>query len=657
MSTADPLQCMICSKRHKDPRILECFHSFCRECIDKHINKIEAKASFACPMCRTEIVIPKSGVKGFKVNYYIRAIQASAAFSTFSNCDKCKPETVEAEDRCLECESNYCDTCSNRHIDTDGHRDHHVIKLSKPETKSITQLSHKSYCEKHKEENKFYCMLCEIPVCKECVAKVSDHKGHKYKSIQEGAKEKREKVNPMIKSMHEYLPCLQDYVKEMVDSKKLLDGYSQEAITNIKNRCQFLKDQIDKVGNNLIAEVDSHKNGENERIDKHIEVTQHTITSVSSINNSVEEILNLGNDAEVVLMCQRVQNRFKHVDKEIPQSGLKSCKSTTFHVGADDAKCLEDMVGYCDNTDIKMPFLPLPWGLRIALQFDVQLLFSFKVSEVMDTIHAIAPISDKEAWICCGWGTNQMHLFSNKGVKLRTQKLDIQIDDIHGRPNGEVYISSYDGKKLVKLDQDLNAKDFVKLNWYPGGITFTKKNQLLVCAVDSYVTTRGQASRRMVIRMNEAGQILDQIEEDGCQEIFCAPYRLHQNMLGDICVSDREENNVRITTLSTQGVVKHYYRGPSEIALKKPFNPFGVVADKSGNVLVADWSNHAVHLLDLSGQFIGFLLSEKDGIRGPNAMALDKEGHLWVGDTKSTVWIYKYARKGENGTQSPSTIQ
>jgi sugar lactone lactonase YvrE len=123
-------------------------------------------------------------------------------------------------------------------------------------------------------------------------------------------------------------------------------------------------------------------------------------------------------------------------------------------------------------------------------------------------------------------------------------------------------------------------------------------------------------------------------------------------MRGDIWVYDREENNVRITTLTTDGVVKHYDRGLSEVTLKKPFNPFGIVADKSGHVLVADWSNHSDHLLDLSGQFIGFLLSEKDGIRGPNAMALDKEGNLWVGDTKSTVWIFKYSRVGENGPPS-----
>ncbi|KAK3100585.1 hypothetical protein FSP39_022181 [Pinctada imbricata] len=119
-------------------------------------------------------------------------------------------------------------------------------------------------------------------------------------------------------------------------------------------------------------------------------------------------------------------------------------------------------------------------------------------------------------------------------------------------------------------------------------------------------------------------------------------------MLGDVVISDREENNVHTTTFNFEGFVKNKYFGQNDIGtLKKPFNPFGIVADKQGHVLVADWSNHAIHLLDLSGQFIGFLITDNYGIRGPNALALDKEGHLWIGDTKSTVWVFKYSRRTE----------
>ena len=176
-------------------------------------------------------------------------------------------------------------------------------------------------------------------------------------------------------------------------------------------------------------------------------------------------------------------------------------------------------------------------------------------------------------------------------------------------------------------------------------MTLTRKNELLVNAVDSYITTRSSASRRMVLRINEKGDIIDTIEEDGFSPLFCAPYRLHENMLGDVVISDREENNVHTTTFTLEGFVKNKYVGQNDIGTKKPFNPFGIVADKQGHVLVADWSNHAIHLLDLSGQFIGFLITDNYGIRGPNALALDNEGNLWIGDTKSTVWIFKYSRR------------
>jgi hypothetical protein len=46
-----------------------------------------------------------------------------------------------------------------------------------------------------------------------------------------------------------------------------------------------------------VSEVEKRKEEENERIGKHVDMTVHTIKSVSSINNSVEEILNLGSDA------------------------------------------------------------------------------------------------------------------------------------------------------------------------------------------------------------------------------------------------------------------------------------------------------------------------------------------------------------------------
>ena len=43
----NPLQCNICSEQYRDPCILQCYHSFCAECIEA---KVEA-GKVTCPIC------------------------------------------------------------------------------------------------------------------------------------------------------------------------------------------------------------------------------------------------------------------------------------------------------------------------------------------------------------------------------------------------------------------------------------------------------------------------------------------------------------------------------------------------------------------------------------------------------------------------------
>lgn len=70
-------------------------------------------------------------------------------------------------------------------------------------------------------------------------------------------------------------------------------------------------------------------------------------------------------------MCQKLQNRFKYVDKEILQVGLIFVVSSNFYVGELYGFNLEEMFGLCDIIDIKLFMLLILWGLRIVLNFDV----------------------------------------------------------------------------------------------------------------------------------------------------------------------------------------------------------------------------------------------------------------------------------------------
>lgn len=640
----DDIKCFLCSQRFRDPRFLGCFHSFCLPCLQNYVQEQDSKFKVPCPLCHSTVTIPKSGADGLEKNFYSQAVLTCQIFSNKSNCEKCYNQH-HAEARCLDCSKNFCCSCSIEHLEVETN-DHHIVGLSSPHSKKQINLIHKSFCSKHKtQELKYYCMLCDTSVCKECVSKLSEHKGHKYKTIEDAAKEKRDKFGPILKSMQEYVPCLEEYMEELKTTRLTLEAFMMNTVNDIRNRANELKKEIDRIATSLVLEVKHKFNEGKSRIDNHVDALKPTVMSLSSLTKTADHIINLSNDSEVVRLSQKLHGRFRQIDTELPSGDLNGIERSMFKPGEGFEGRLDVLVGLCEEVDMDIPPIPVPWGLRIALQFEVKLLHTFRCADEPDTIHALAPISEDEAWLCCGWGSKQMALFNSKGEKKASLTMEFQIDDICVLPDGNILVSSYENTFIKKIDKNRQVSHFADLPCYPGGMTVSKKKHIFVCAIDSYVTTRSDQSKRMVIKLSENGEILEQIERNGPMDLFCAPYRISLDLIGDMIISDRDEKDIRVTILAGDNTPKQTYLGPPNMSAKQPFNPLGVCCDRLGHILVSDWTNHTVHLLDLSGQFLGYLLTKRDGILGPNAIALDNVGHLWVGDSKSSVRVFKYSKK------------
>lgn len=58
----DYLSCSICLQRFSEPRKLNCEHTFCTDCLRKHVENTGVRNSdtysIKCPLCRTEISLP-----------------------------------------------------------------------------------------------------------------------------------------------------------------------------------------------------------------------------------------------------------------------------------------------------------------------------------------------------------------------------------------------------------------------------------------------------------------------------------------------------------------------------------------------------------------------------------------------------------------------
>lgn len=67
------LKCTLCYDNFKDPRLLDCYHSFCNDCLKYQIEAKNAKSTYNCTLCGAESNVPHNIEEGFPKNlYYIK---------------------------------------------------------------------------------------------------------------------------------------------------------------------------------------------------------------------------------------------------------------------------------------------------------------------------------------------------------------------------------------------------------------------------------------------------------------------------------------------------------------------------------------------------------------------------------------------------------
>ena len=73
----EQLNCSICLDIYDDPKLLQCFHTYCRKCLVKLVVRDQqGDLSLTCPICRQATPVPATGVTGlqsaFQTNEFLR---------------------------------------------------------------------------------------------------------------------------------------------------------------------------------------------------------------------------------------------------------------------------------------------------------------------------------------------------------------------------------------------------------------------------------------------------------------------------------------------------------------------------------------------------------------------------------------------------------
>ena len=130
-----------------------------------------------------------------------------------------------------------------------------------------------------------------------------------------------------------------------------------------------------------------------------------------------------------------------------------------------------------------------------------------------------------------------------------------------------------------------------------------------------------------MVRYSSTGTVLQEIQYDSqCQSLYQDAWYIAENINGDIIVTDYKKKVIAVDRI---GIFRYSYSGKDSL-----FDPAGVATDSGGHVFITDFYGDKIHVLDMDGGFLRYIIPE-GGIMRPRALCMISDGELIVGECQT----------------------
>ena len=630
----DQLNCSICLDTYTDPKLLQCFHIYCQDCLVKLVVRDQqGHHVLTCPICRQVTPIPANGVTGLQPAFHVNHL--------LDILDEHKKEEGPAAER----------------------------DLARLAGKKDSQL-----CSEHVGKAlELYCETCGELICFHCIMKKGKHHSHDYEILDEAFEKYKEEITPSLEPMEKRLVTINkalaqcdSYCVEVSDQRAAVEADIHKTISRLQ---KVVHEALEVRKTELIGHL--HQMTQKKLKDlaaqrDQIETTQAQLGSC--IDFIKESFKTTSSQGEVLRMKTSITQRAKELTtilqpEDILEPHLKDAIVFSYS-GVED---IPTQCHNCGQLSIQGPPDPSQCytthnGVQVAAVGGKSTVTLQAIDcegkpliKLVKSLESELVSSITGARVNCTVerrGQSQYDICYQPTIKGRHQ-LNIKMEGQHVRGSPfRVAVKS----PVVNITAPIKT---IQVMSTPMGLAVNKRGELVVIEDGvsriSVFTTSGEKLRSFGTHGSGQGQFkepcgvavdgegkilvadtgnncIQKFTEEGqfLRKVDCGPTSIAFNTSnGKLYMSDYFKH--RVIILNSDLTFSSAFGGRGN-AKGKFESPQGIAFDSIGNVFVVDCINFRIQVFTAEGNFLRIVEKSGEKLDWPISVAVSSEGVIFVSE-------------------------
>ena len=340
------LVCPLCSQKFKNPKLLPCLHSFCRECLANNMQKTigqtikpemngvtsdtgsdvvnkESGQNFECPVCRADIHLNIPAGNNnisqwsdlFPDNHFMQnLIEKTEMHVSEKNCESCSRDSNEenaiAVNWCQTCRIAFCESCIKAHNVITACREHVVLSLSDMRSNPMDCLKETKkeiQCVYHRDKViEYYCVDCHVSVCSSCVA-VQHRRCEMVETIKDAVQKLKPEADYVTNDLSKQLEILRDWEQDHVKNLSELASNKEILMSEMAAMRARVNEVLLNLENKLANDLDEKHRQKVQEVNEHLKDVEDMKNNVENTAEFVKNLTQFGSDSEMVSIFDTIK--------------------------------------------------------------------------------------------------------------------------------------------------------------------------------------------------------------------------------------------------------------------------------------------------------------------------------------------------------------